>query len=148
MTNVGIIGTGMLGEAVGLHLLNSNYTVTVFNRTKDKTEKLVDAGATLAESSKEVAENSDLVITVVRDADAVSQVAFGENGIISGKHDGLVIADMSTINPNSAKEISMFFDKGVLRLAIILIIILLHYHLEHDFLSPYSEAQAVIKCYS
>ena len=46
MTKVGIIGTGMLGEAVGLHLLNSNHTVTVFNRTKDKTEKLVDAGAT------------------------------------------------------------------------------------------------------
>ena len=112
MTKVGIIGTGMLGEAVGLHLLNSNYTVTVFNRTKDKTEKLVDAGATLAESSKEVAENSDLVITVVRDADAVSQVAFGENGIISGKHDGLVIADMSTINPNSAKEISQKFESS------------------------------------
>ena len=112
MTDIGIIGTGMLGEAVGLHLLNSNYTVTVFNRTKDKTEKLVDAGATLAESSKEVAENSDLVITVVRDADAVSQVAFGENGIISGKHDGLVIADMSTINPNSAKEISQKFESS------------------------------------
>jgi 3-hydroxyisobutyrate dehydrogenase len=112
MTNVGIIGTGMLGEAVGLHLLNSNYTVAVFNRTKDKTEKLVDAGATLAESPKEVAENSDLVITVVRDADAVSQVAFGENGIISGKHDGLVIADMSTINPNSAKEISQKFESS------------------------------------
>ena len=112
MTNVGIIGTGMLGEAVGLHLLNSNHTLTVFNRTKDKTEKLVDAGATLAESSKEVAENSDLVITVVRDADAVSQVAFGENGIMSGQHDGLVIADMSTINPNSAKEISQKFESS------------------------------------
>ena len=40
MTKVGIIGTGMLGEAVGLHLLNSNHTVTVFNRTKDKTKNL------------------------------------------------------------------------------------------------------------
>ena len=112
MTKVGIIGTGMLGEAVGLHLLNSNHTVAVFNRTKDKTEKLVDAGATLAESPKEVAENSDLVITVVRDADAVSEVAFGENGIISGKHDDMVVADMSTINPNSAKEISQKFESS------------------------------------
>ena len=112
MTKVGIIGTGMLGEAVGLHLLNSNHTVTVFNRTKDKTEKLVDAGATLVESPKEVAENSDLVITVVRDADAVSEVAFGENGIISGKHDDMVVADMSTINPNSAKEISQKFESS------------------------------------
>ena len=112
MTDIGIIGTGMLGEAVGLHLLNSNYNVTVFNRTKDKTEKLVQIGATIADSPKEVAEKSDLVITVVRDADAVSQVAFGEDGIISGKHDGLVVADMSTINPNSAKEISQKFESS------------------------------------
>ena len=57
MTKVGIVGTGMLGEAVGLHLLDSNHTVTVFNRTKNKTEKLVQAGATLVGSPKEVAEN-------------------------------------------------------------------------------------------
>ena len=112
MTKVGIVGTGMLGEAVGLHLLDSNHTVTVFNRTKNKTEKLVQAGATLAGSPKEVAENCDLVITVVRDADAVSEVAFGDDGIISGKHDGMVVADMSTINPNSAKEISQKFESS------------------------------------
>jgi len=112
MTKVGIIGTGMLGEAVGLHLLNSNYNVTVFNRTKEKTQKLVQAGAILANSPKEVAEKSELVITVVRDGEAVNQVAFGENGIISGKHDGLVVADMSTINPNSAKDISEKFTSS------------------------------------
>jgi len=112
MTKVGIVGTGMLGEAVGLHLLDSNHTVTVFNRTKNKTEKLVQAGATLVGSPKEVAENCDLVITVVRDADAVSEVAFGDDGIISGKHDGMVVADMSTINPNSAKEISQKFESS------------------------------------
>ena len=106
MTKVGIIGTGMLGEAVGLHLLNSNYNVTVFNRTKEKTQKLVQAGATLANSPKEVAEKSELVITVVRDGEAVNQVAFGENGIISGKHDGMLDADMSTNNPTSARDIS------------------------------------------
>ena len=86
--------------------------MTVFNRTKDKTEKLVQTGATIADSPKEVAEKSDLVITVVRDADAVSEVAFGENGIISGKHDDMVVADMSTINPNSAKEISQKFESS------------------------------------
>ena len=112
MTKIGIIGTGMLGEAVGQHLLNSNYDVVVFNRTKNKTEKLVQVGATLVKSPREVAENSDLVITVVRDADAVSQVAFGKDGIVSGKHDELVVADMSTINPNSAKEISQKFESS------------------------------------
>ena len=114
MTKVGIIGTGMLGEAVGLHLLDSKYEVTVYNRTKDKVENLVKHGAVAVESPKDVAGKSEIVITVVKDASAVSDVAFGNNGIIYGKHDDLVVADMSTINPNSAKDISQkFSDSGV-----------------------------------
>ena len=104
----------MLGEAVGLHLLDSKYEVTVYNRTKDKVENLVKHGAVAVESPKDVAGKSDIVITVVKDASAVSDVAFGNNGIIYGKHDDLVVADMSTINPNSAKDISQkFSDSGV-----------------------------------
>ena len=114
MTKIGIIGTGMLGEAVGLHLLDSKYEVTVYNRTKDKVENLVKHGAVAVESPKDVAGISEIVITVVKDASAVSDVAFGNNGIIYGKHDDLVVADMSTINPNSAKDISQkFSDSGV-----------------------------------
>ena len=114
MTKIGIIGTGMLGEAVGLHLLDSKYEVTVYNRTKDKVENLLKHGAVAVESPKDVAGKSDIVITVVKDASAVSDVAFGNNGIIYGKHDDLVVADMSTINPNSAKDISQkFSDSGV-----------------------------------
>ena len=103
---IGIIGTGMLGEAVGLHLLDVGYEVIVFNRTKEKTENLKKNGAIVVESPKHVAENSDLVITVVKDADAVNEVIFGSSGLIIGKHDGMCIADMSTVNPNSSKEIS------------------------------------------
>ena len=106
MTNVGIVGTGMLGEAVGLHLLDVGYEVTVFNRTKEKTKKLEDKGAKVVDSPKQVAENSDLIIIVVRDAEAVNDVIFGDLGIILGKHDRICIADMSTVNPNSTKEIS------------------------------------------
>ena len=53
MTKIGIIGTGMLGEAVGLHLLDSKYEVTVYNRTKDKVENLVKHGAVAVESPKD-----------------------------------------------------------------------------------------------
>ena len=114
MTKVGIIGTGMLGEAVGLHLLDSKYEVIVYNRTKDKVENLVKHGAIAVDTPKDVAEKSDIVITVVKDASAVSDVAFGNDGIIHGRHDGLTVADMSTINPNSAKEISQkFSDSGI-----------------------------------
>ena len=106
MTKIGIIGTGMLGEAVGLHLLDVGYEVNVYNRTKEKTKKLEQKGAKIIESPKHVAENSDLVIIVVKDAEAVENIIFGDLGIILGKHDGMCIVDMSTINPNSTKEIS------------------------------------------
>jgi len=103
---IGIVGIGMLGEAVGLHLLDVGYEVTAFNRTKEKTKNLKEKGAMIVESPKRVAENSDLVITVVKDADAVNEVIFGNSGVMSGKHEGMCVADMSTVNPNSTKDIS------------------------------------------
>ena len=106
MTTVGIVGTGMLGEAVGLHLMDVGYKVIVFNRTKEKTKRLKEKGAKVADTPKQVAEDSDVVITVVKDADAVRDVIFGEKGIMEGKHNGMCIADMSTVNPNATKEIS------------------------------------------
>ena len=103
---IGIVGTGMLGEAVGLHLLDVGYEIIVFNRSNEKTKNLKKNGATVVESPKEVAKNADLVIIVVKDADAVNDVIFGDYGIIAGNHEGMCIADMSTVNPNSTKEIS------------------------------------------
>ena len=114
MVKIGIIGTGMLGEAVGLHLLNSGYSVSVYNRTKSKTKNLEEKGAYVAELPSGVAESSDLIITCVKDADAVKQVLFGQGGVVSGKHDDMTVADMSTINPNAAKEISKkLHDEGI-----------------------------------
>ena len=114
MVKIGIIGTGMLGEAVGLHLLNSGYSVSVYNRTKSKTKNLEEKGAHVAELPSGVAESSDLIITCVKDADAVKQVLFGQGGVVSGKHDDMTVADMSTINPNAAKEISKkLHDEGI-----------------------------------
>ena len=106
MIKIGIVGTGMLGEAVGLHLLDVGYKITVFNRSKEKTEKLENKGAIVVDSPKNVAENSELVIMVVKDANAVKDVVFGDCGILAGRHEGMCIADMSTINPNSTREIS------------------------------------------
>ncbi len=96
----------MLGEAVSLHLLKSGYSLTVYNRTKSKTENLRQKGAVISDHPKHVSESSDLIITCVKDADAVNQVLFGHDGIIYGKHSNMTVADMSTINPTSAKNIS------------------------------------------
>ena len=102
MVKIGLVGTGMLGEAVGLHLLKSGHSLTAYNRTKSKTSNLEKNGAVVSDTPKEAAGLSELVITCVKDANAVDEVLFAKNGIVAGKHDGLVIADMSTINPNSA----------------------------------------------
>ena len=112
MTRVGIIGTGMLGEAIALHLLKSEYNLSVFNRTKSKTYNLAKKGAIVLNTPKDVAINSELVITVVKDTDSVKQVSFENDGILDGNHNGLVVADMSTINPSSAKEISRKFQEN------------------------------------
>ncbi len=112
MASIGIVGTGMLGSAVGLHLLDEGNQLSVFNRTAGKTEELRQKGAAVYESPRQVAENSEIVITVVRDAKAVRQVAFGPDGIVEGGHDGLVVADMSTIGPIESKQISRRFRES------------------------------------
>jgi 3-hydroxyisobutyrate dehydrogenase len=119
MTKIGIIGTGMLGNAVGLNLLKSGFDLTVYNRTRDKTTELRNHGAKIADSPRNVAENSELIITVVKDADAVKEVSFGKNGIIEGKHEKMVVADMSTINPVESKNISKkFLEHKIIKLDI------------------------------
>ncbi len=102
MVKIGLVGTGMLGEAVGLHLLESGFSLTAYNRTKSKTKNLEKNGAIISDTPKRVAESSDLIITCVKDGDAVEQVLFGEDGIVAGKHEGMMVAEMSTINPKSA----------------------------------------------
>ena len=111
MAKIGLVGTGMLGEAVGLHLLKSGHSLTVYNRTKSKTTNLEKNGAIISDTPKHVAESSELVITCVKDADAVHTMLFDEDGIVAGKHDGLVVADMSTINPKSAIQNSKRLDE-------------------------------------
>ncbi len=110
--NVGIIGTGLLGKSVATRLLNTGHKVTVYNRTKEKTDPLRKLGADVVESPRKVAEKSDLVITIVKDSGAVESVSFGKDGIVDGKHDGLVVADMSTINPIASRKIAKKYEQS------------------------------------
>ena len=106
---IGIIGLGMLGNAVALHLIDSGFEVNVYNRTKEKTLQLKEKGAKVLVSPKEVALNSELVIIIVKDAKAVKQISFELNGIIEAKHENLIVADMSTIDPLESRNIAKKF---------------------------------------
>jgi len=111
MMKVGIIGTGLMGKAIATRLLNTGHELIVYNRTRNKTESLRKLGAQIADSPKKVAENSDLVITIVKDATAIELVSFGKDGIVQGKHENLIVSDMSTISPISSEKISSRFQK-------------------------------------
>ena len=77
---LGIIGTGMLGTAVAKRLLNSGYKIATYNRTIKKAEPLAALGAIISQTPKDLAKSSDIIITIVKDTSAVSEVAFGKIG--------------------------------------------------------------------
>ena len=110
MKRIGIIGTGMLGHAVASRLLDTGFEVTAYNRTKEKTLQLKEKGAKIVTSPKDVAKNSDLIITIVKNADAVKEISFAKNGIIEGNHEGLIVSDMSTVDPVESKNITKKFQ--------------------------------------
>lgn len=102
---VGIIGTGMLGSAVGMRMIAKGAKLAVYNRTFSKTKKLSEAGATVVDSPADVVAGCDLVITCVTDAGALESVCFGPRGLGIAKKCP-VICDMSTIRPEESREIT------------------------------------------
>ena len=108
---IGIIGIGILGNAVALRLLDLGYEVTVHNRTQGKTNEVEKKGAHAVSSPKIMAEKVEMIIIIVKDAEAVKEVSFGKNGIIEGKNNKLIVADMSTIDPVESKNIAKEFQQ-------------------------------------
>jgi 2-hydroxy-3-oxopropionate reductase len=94
-----------MGKPMSKNLLRAGYDLVVMNRSKAPVEDLVAAGATAAERPKEVAEQSDVVITMLPNSPHVKEVILGENGIVEGGHPGMVVIDMSSIAPMASREI-------------------------------------------
>jgi len=103
---IGFIGLGIMGRPMVRNLLRAGFSVTVWNRSRPGIEGAVGDGAAQAENPREVAERSDIVITMVEDSPDVEQVALGPGGIIEGAHPGLVHIDMSTISPEVTRRIA------------------------------------------
>lgn len=94
-----------MGKPMVRNLLKAGYSVTVYNRSRPAMEELATDGATLADSPKQVAEQSDVVVTCVSDSPDVEAVVLGENGVLEGAKSGLVFVDMSTIAPATSRKI-------------------------------------------
>jgi 3-hydroxyisobutyrate dehydrogenase len=101
---VGFVGLGIMGLPMARNAVTAGFPVTVTNRTQDKAEPLRSAGATVVATPREVAERSDIVVTMVTNAPDVETVTFGADGIAEGAHDGLLVIDMSSISPVAARS--------------------------------------------
>lgn len=103
---VGFIGLGIMGKPMAKNLIDAGYDLVVYNRTREKAEDLASDGATVADSPKEVAEQSDIIITMLPDSPQVEEVLTGEDGVLERIREGALIVDMSTISPVVTEELS------------------------------------------
>ena len=105
-SKVGFIGPGIMGRPMALNLMNAGHALSVYGRRAETMKPLTDAGAKACKSPQEVAAQSDIIFVIVSDTPDVEQVILGENGILHGARKGSVVVDMSTISPNSTRQMA------------------------------------------
>lgn len=111
---VGFIGLGIMGKPMAKNLIAAGHQVVVSSHNQTTAAELAAAGATVADTPKQIAEQVDLVITMLPNSPDVKAVALGADGIIEGAHNGLIFVDMSSIAPLVAREVSdTLADKGI-----------------------------------
>ena len=100
---VGFIGLGIMGSAMAMNIHKKGFPLIVYNRTRNKAEPFAKLGVPVANSPREVAEKSDVVIDMVTDAPDVEEVLLSRDGVVYGAHPGLIVIDMSTNSPEHAR---------------------------------------------
>ena len=103
---VGFIGLGIMGRGMARNLLKAGFDLCVWNRTASRMEALAEAGARTAASPADLARQCEVVITCVSDTPDVEAVILGEHGVIHGVQAGALVIDMSTISPQTTREIA------------------------------------------
>ncbi|MFS0783750.1 2-hydroxy-3-oxopropionate reductase [Bacillus sp. 1P06AnD] len=106
-TKIGFIGLGIMGKPMSLNLLKAGYEITVFDLNTDAVNDVADAGAMKAVSPKDVAANSEIIVTMLPASKHVKEVVAGANGILEGIQKGALIIDMSSITPAVTKELAL-----------------------------------------
>src|SRR5204862_4759093 len=111
---VGLIGLGIMGRPMARNLLKAGYSLVVHSRSRGPVEEIVGAGAKAGTSARDVAAQSDVLITMLPNSPDVELVALGANGIVEGARPGLIFVDMSTISPLVSQKIGKALEaKGV-----------------------------------
>lgn len=102
---IGFIGLGIMGKPMSKNLLKAGYELVVNDNKAEAVAELVAAGATAAANAKEVAQQADVIITMLPNSPHVKAAVLGENGVIEGAKAGAVVIDMSSIAPLASREI-------------------------------------------
>ena len=105
-TTIGFIGLGIMGKPMARNLMKAGYKLVVYNRSRASMDELAAEGAATGDSPKAVAEQSDVVITMLPDSPQVQEVMTGENGVLAGAKAGTLVIDMSTISPVVTQEVA------------------------------------------
>src|SRR2546427_3438271 len=103
---IGFIGLGIMGKPMARNLLKAGYPLVVHSRSRPPVDEVVAAGAADGKSPRGVAQQSDIIITMLPDSPDVQQVVLGRDGVLEGIRAGAVLVDMSTISPLVTKEIA------------------------------------------
>jgi 3-hydroxyisobutyrate dehydrogenase-like beta-hydroxyacid dehydrogenase len=103
---IGFLGLGAMGAAIVVRLMNAGHQVTGWNRSEEKAAPLRERGMGWCASPREVAASSDVMISILTDARALEQVVAGPDGVLEGLRNGAVLADMSTISPDSSRVLA------------------------------------------
>jgi 3-hydroxyisobutyrate dehydrogenase-like beta-hydroxyacid dehydrogenase len=104
--NVAVLGLGGMGSRIAGRLLDAGYSVTVWNRSRERADPLVERGASLAATPAAAASRVDLVLTVLADPAALDVVVAGPDGLAAGAREGLTVIDMSTVGPAAVAAIA------------------------------------------
>ncbi|MEE9181799.1 MAG: 2-hydroxy-3-oxopropionate reductase [candidate division NC10 bacterium] len=102
---IGFIGLGIMGKPMARNLLKAGYALNVYSRSRPPMEELKRDGATLGTSPKDVAQASEVLITMLPNSPDVEEVVLGANGVLEGAKSGTILADMSTISPLVSQKI-------------------------------------------
>lgn len=102
---IGFIGLGIMGRPMAKNLIKAGHELTVFDFNKEAVADLVSCGAAAAESNKDLASKVDVVITMVPNSPQVRAAVLGKDGVVEGAKEGLVLIDMSSIDPTESKKI-------------------------------------------
>jgi 2-hydroxy-3-oxopropionate reductase len=105
MEKIGFIGTGIMGKPMAINLLNAGFQEVALDKNQNALQEVINEGAYNAYSPKEVAQKTDVVITMLPDSPEVEEVMFGSEGLQKGLHEGMLYVDMSTIAPATSINI-------------------------------------------